>query len=349
MATGLCGPCTSSTQCAGNPNGAYCGPSGSCGCVGANDCPANWVCGAILQCIPTCAIDGGTDCSATGQVCNPSNGQCVGCLSDNDCTANTQAPYCSSDVDAGNNCVQCFTPDQCPATSPGCNAQSFFCGYCGQASDCPTDLPLCYQGACVVSCVLSDGGTDCDAGVCQTSTGYCVGCLADGDCQDQANAPFCGTDIDAGNYCVQCLGPADCPDSGLPGCSSQAHSCGFCSFSSDCPATAAYCQYGLCGDSCVLSDGGTFCQNGLCNTNSGLCVNCLTDADCPPFGSTPSYCLNDIDAGFSCVGCYEQSQCAPWPCNSVYYFCGSCGSDSDCPTEAPHCSGSPFGNCTDAG
>jgi hypothetical protein len=271
-------------------------------------------------------------------------------LSDSDCT-NTPAIYCTSDIDAGNNCVQCFTPDQCPATSPGCAAGSFFCGFCTQASDCPTDLPLCYQGACVASCVLPDGGTDCDAGVCQTSTGYCVGCLGDGDCAGQPSTPFCATDIapDAGNVCVQCLSAADCP-SDMLGCSSRAHFCGFCDNSGDCPASAAYCQSGQCGDSCVLSDGGTSCQNGgLCDTNSGVCVTCLSDSDCPAFGSMPSYCLTDIDAGFSCVQCYQASQCAPWPCNTYAFFCGSCGFDSDCPAEAPHCSGPPYGNCTDAG
>jgi hypothetical protein len=288
------------------------------------------------------------------QVCDKASGHCVACLSDMDCAGSAPAIYCY--VDGGNTCAQCFGPDQClpDAGQLGCNSHGNYCGSCVQSSDCPpTTAPLCdpQSGLCVASCVLSDGGTDCDAGVCQTSTGFCVGCLSDSDCSGGAGNPFCGTDFDAGNYCFQCRNAGDCPMS-TPGCASTGHFCGACAVSSDCPSSPsslAYCQSFACGPSCVLPDGGVSCSSGLCKTSTGVCVNCLSDSDCTGTGGLTPYCLSDIDAGNRCVGCVENSQCAPWPCDSVYNFCGYCGVDSDCPAGAPHCAGGPIGNCVDAG
>jgi hypothetical protein len=345
MATGACGPCLSSTQCQGNVNGAFCGPSGRCGCLSDIDCAPNDVCNPSQQCVPSCALDaGGTNCANFYEICDPATGQCVGCLSDSDCASNVGATKCLSDIDAGNYCVGCFTPADCPASMPGCSSGGYYCGYCAVSTDCPASAPLCDQGICVVSCT-SDAGTGCDSGVCQTSTGFCVTCLDDTECQSQASTPYCASDVDAGNFCIQCRTPTDCP-SDMPGCSSQGYFCGGCASSADCPASNPYCQFGVCGASCVLPDGGNTCPYAVCDTTSGLCVGCLINSDCQP----STYCLL-TDAGNSCVQCLDSSQCTPWPCNTAphYNFCGSCGSDSDCPSEAPHCSTPPNGSCTDGG
>src|SRR5262249_36574777 len=152
-------------QCIGNAQGARCESFGQCGCDSQADCSATTACNAGPGfpgvCVPSCLIDGGTNCAASIQVCNPATALCVNCLTDSDCTS--MAPYllCSSDIDAGNNCVQCFTPDQCPDASPGCNSSFYFCGGCAVPSDCPADSPLCHFGQCVPNCVLPDGGTYC--------------------------------------------------------------------------------------------------------------------------------------------------------------------------------------------
>jgi hypothetical protein len=288
-------------------------------------------------CGPHCADD--SDCAPSSQVCDTDAGACVQCLDDTQCSQPT--PVCLAGFQQANRCVQCVLPSQCPDTSPGC---AFYqCGTCGGDTDCPTNIPLCNdQNQCIASCVLSDGGTSCATGGCDTTTGFCVECVVDSNCT-QPDAPYCATDIDAGEYCVQCFNPNQCPTSS-PGCGP--FGCGSCWTDVDCPATAPFCS----GDyQCVIPcDGGTTCATGACDTDAGYCVQCVDDSDCQE--PDASYCATDLGYGNYCVQCVASSDCGDaGPCNSGYLTCGSCYADSDCPPEVPMCTyGSPD-YCTDGG
>jgi hypothetical protein len=327
MGTALCGPCMGDNQCIGYDAGPRCLSGGYCGCNASTDCGPSGACSPFFSaCVPACTLDAGSIC-ASHQVCDPQSRLCVGCLTDAQCVRDggSQNPYCLTDIDAGMDCVQCLTPTQCPTGTPGCNSAFYICGSCNATADCPASAPICRFGACVPSC-----NTDTD-------------CKMNGE-------PYCLKDIDAGNTCVACLSPNECPAS-APGCDSLFFACGFCTLSSDCPASVPVCQGTLCGASCVLPDGGEFCAFGqVCQASTGMCVNCLQDADCSDGGGPTPYCRTDVDAGPYCAQCVNAGQCgAMGPCNSQTFSCGSCAVNADCPTQAPHCSGAPFGACTDAG
>jgi hypothetical protein len=247
--SGVCGGCTSDEQCAGNDAGSGCvRQSGRCGCNRTSDCPVTAGCGTGGQCVAACTLDGGPDCSTQQLICDPTSRVCVSCLSDTDCT-NAQTPYCGADIDAGNKCVQCINAGQCPSSTPGCNSFFLMCGSCFASGDCPSSAPVCQNFACAQSCVLPDGGEYCAMGVCQSSTGACVTCLQDSDCQGQTGRPFCSNDLDAGTRCVQCLQGSDCPDAGF--CNSRFLLCGSCAVDSDCPPDAPTCSnppFGTCSD-----------------------------------------------------------------------------------------------------
>ncbi len=294
VSSGLCGPCGSNTQCVGADAGPICFSGGYCGCNVSDDCGPLGGCNQFIEsCVPSCTFDGGSIC-ASFQICDPQSRTCVRCLTDAQCASDAGGSYnyCLTDIDAGNDCVECTSPSQCPADSPGCNSYYFTCGSCNGSTDCPASVPICQFGACVPSCA-----TDAD---CKT-----------------AAAPYCLTDIDAGQVCVACLSPSQCPDTN-PGCNSAYFICGSCGGATDCPATAPVCELGAC------------------------VASCLTDMDCVTPGLP--YCLTDIDAGIACVACTNAGQCGDaGPCNTRTYSCGSCGVDADCPPDMPTCS---FGTCS---
>jgi hypothetical protein len=244
--TGVCGPCSEDSQCIGNDAGPHC-QYGDCGCKTTNDCGSTQACDpATAQCTTSCTVDGGPDCSSSALVCDPVSGVCVQCTDDSQCPP--FAPACTATIHQGNTCVQCILPSQCPASTPGCNSAYFGCGSCSADADCPTTQPLCDNGQCVSSCVLADGGTFCATGVCQTSTGFCVQCLQDSDCQTPGSN-YCAADLDLGNYCVQCVAASNCGDAGP--CNGAYLFCGSCAYNSDCPVEVPICStqfFGYCTD-----------------------------------------------------------------------------------------------------
>jgi Cys-rich repeat protein len=102
----------------------------------------------------------------------------------------------------------------------------------------------------------SGGGMACTTsascgrrGVCDTTAGVCVECLASTDCNNQV------CDV-ASHTCVDCLANKDCPTA-TPSCSSG-HTCGdMCTKSADCPNALPVCEVA-----------------------THACVECLVDADC---------------------------------------------------------------------
>lgn len=101
---------------------------------------------ALLQCV--CVLQGCTSgetgsidlaaraasrCSgvqcATGLRCNPSNGSCVACLGNADCTA--ARPYCQA-----GRCAECESDLDCAAPFPVCSATLGACAECEEDDDC---------------------------------------------------------------------------------------------------------------------------------------------------------------------------------------------------------------------
>jgi hypothetical protein len=373
-----CLQCLTDAECAGTNHVCQNDSSllgyGECfPCTAAEStCPAGEVCDldfgrTYQECVPDCRLSTTTPpcpeifftpwhCTSRG-VCGP------GCATDVDCPAGT--PRCRL---TDGQCVPCLSPNDCPYSQPGCVRDA--CGTCQTSNDCPTgltcddfgrcvctddgqcggDAPLCLPSAfaqdggicgcsatgdCVLgtACLLSiitpsepgvcipscnDGGTYCPpyAVTCNTTTGLCGPCTGNDSCIGDPAGAICGPN----GFCT-CNGPADC---------SQTTACE--------PTYPSQCI-----PSC-LADGGTSCFPKVCDPGSGLCAPCILDSDCASADAGACYLG-------ACVQCDSPSQCpASNPgCNSGIFACGSCASDRDCPAALPHCTASPFGSCTDGG
>jgi len=144
-ATGrLCDPNTAAcVQCLRN---ADC-PTAADGGVGA-ECVAG-ACVAFQMCINS------LDCKV-GEVCDPTRGRCVACVTDTDCmtgshcVANVCRPSCASDKD-------------CVAMKQLCDFASATCVDCVRDSDCGAGT-TCNGGACTDS-VCTPGATSCTSNV----------------------------------------------------------------------------------------------------------------------------------------------------------------------------------------
>ena len=208
----------------------------------------------------------GTFCGAGG-ICMP------GCQSSSDCGG--AAPVCNTAQGGG--CVACLTGADCPDFAPGC-ASYYECGYCADNSVC--------------------AGQHCSEGVCS--------CQSDSECP--ADAPIC-IGLDGGT-------------SGLPplcGCtdSSQCQTGYVCetrngNFPRSIAAGGGNGIYsgvgGICLPACnqpgaasctsMAVGAGTPYPSLECNANTGYCVECLQDADCP---SDKPNCLFFPDGGLDGV------------------------------------------------
>lgn len=143
-------------------------------------------------------------------------------------------------------------------------------GECGRDQPCADGL-VCQDNACVAPC--TEGG--CDEGVCDSTTGLCVDCLASTDCPDgfvcndftnRCVLPLsgCTTDDECGGLrcdagkgaCVECLADPDCG----PGLVCDL-------LTSTCAAEKA----------CV-TDGD--CVDAVCDPDTRICVQCFNDVHC---------------------------------------------------------------------
>ncbi|PIV99889.1 MAG: hypothetical protein COW42_09605 [Deltaproteobacteria bacterium CG17_big_fil_post_rev_8_21_14_2_50_63_7] len=121
---------------------------------------------------------------------------------------------------------------------------------------------------------------DCTAGVCNTATGMCVDCMANGNCA--APTPTCDM---ATHTCVaDCASNTDCTDSALPACDVTGGVCVECIDNSTCADPTPTCDTlsNTCKANCASN---TDCVNAgapVCDTNAGVCVECLGNGDCTP-------------------------------------------------------------------
>lgn len=179
------------------------------------------------------------------RVCDEDSGECVECLEHNDCEAPTSV--CTDD----RRCVRCTEDEHCPNSAPACETDNNTCVDCtDSALHCGGDTPLCDVGP-----------------------HECVQCLENSDCTDPA-ASRCSN-----GSCVPCTGPLHCAhldDLGVCDASSGSGEC------VECTGT----NYQACGTDSVTSQ--PFVCDSLNRTctdrtqsSSGLCGECVSDAECP--------------------------------------------------------------------
>ena len=301
------------------------------------------VCNDLDECTvgDTCTAgtcDGTAAVCPVGQICDPSDGVCKGCVVNDDCFDGVACTLdlcqsgtclgfpanvtCSIDEVcdfADGLCKECFNDDHCTSLDGDCvegvcNTITGVCtappsnegGSCDDSDPC-TVTDVCTAGACGGSAKDCSGQDDqCNVGVCNPGTGVC-----------EAQAANENNACNDGNVCTT----ADSCSSGVCGgiptdCSFQDGQCveGVCN-----PGTGV-CEPQNANESNACNDGdlctnGDSCTAGVC---SGAAVNCsFLDDDCN---------LGVCDSG-SCI-----QQATPGACN-----------DGDFCTENDTCSG---GNCS---
>ena len=252
---GHCEECTTDEECDGGgcaqlQEGTYCVAE----CVeGADDCPAGSSCAGTF-CMPNegiCDRCDGVECNGLTPFCEPTTGECAGCLTDQDCgqgsfcalgecreaqgeclsngdcNGNPEGSYCFVD-----RCVECIASEHCPPRNI-CEANSCVSALCegllcqGGAECDPGSgkcAPSCEQTGCL-------DAQDCDAetGQCYNSDGTCdpeSPCRPGSVCGAGGGLPGAepGAKCTCPNNIVQCASADDCV--GFPGgCNPQFSTC----------------------------------------------------------------------------------------------------------------------------
>jgi Cys-rich repeat protein len=193
------------------------------------------------------------------------------------------------------------------------------------------------------SCVSQDDCTNTATPQCDTQKGVCVACVLDTHCADGfvclngACAPGCAPDdprcgpnqvCAPGVGCVECVVDAQCGPGRV--CTNNVCVVGCSPMNPDCPS-------GL-----------------VCNEERGLCVECLTNAQCPnppltvchPQTNTCVQCASNTDCTEparpvcqpttnTCVGCLTNGDCPTGVCHMNR--CVQCTSDAQCGGTTPRC------------
>ena len=152
-----------------------------------------------------------------GEVCNPADGSCVGCLSNDNCSSGRQ-----------------------------CDTERQICGDCLESEHCSDGL-FCEPSA--MECVGCRDNGDCiDGQFCELSTRTCdlIGeCAVDEDCGETAGV--CDPDEWS---CVECVVEGDCADDLI--CDEQGQTCLECLTDQECDGGAGEClqEYAVCAAPC---------------------------------------------------------------------------------------------------
>jgi hypothetical protein len=154
---------------------------------------------------------GDSDCRLPDLHCDTRSGECVGCVSDTQCTGVVRR-VCDWALKV---CVECEVDADCMGGT--CDPTSHRCvSTCVDSGLCPDGL-FCVSGACVdctndAYCIGSRSGSKCD-----TSIGLCVQCLSDDQCP---GASLCDRTI---GRCVQCISSQGCRSGSA--CDPEEHVC----------------------------------------------------------------------------------------------------------------------------
>jgi len=291
---GVCDPCTSDSDCAGDSvclefqaSGRYCFAR----CAASGRCPTGFACSRSAEeaaiCLPisgTCDRCAETSCPPLTPSCDPESGNCVECLSPSDC---------------GPNEICGLTTHTCmPATTP-----------CERLEDG------------TLTCASGDSDTVANQPYCLDS--YCVECITDLDCKT-VNRSGNGSDSDSNG--------SDSSDNGTASNASESDSNGTDSNVTGNGDSTLICLRHQCvpqSDFCVHVQ----CPDGTdCDTDSRRCVPlpkaCSDDSECN-FGR-----LCDTERGdcYDPTGiCSIDAECPqPLVCDQDEHFCSGCRQNSDC-------------------
>ena len=216
--------------------------------------------GGATSCTPACA--------GAKSVCDLSTFTCVECLSDTNCTDETN-PACktSNDVDAGG--------DSGTGTHTGVNT----CVPCTQNKHCKDKTSLC-----------------------DTATNECVECLSAGDCKN-AGASAC-----VNGLCEPCSSNNDCAlIQGRPVCASTVADSDAGADAGSGTAQCVQCagmQYAACGQSggknLICNSLTNECSTSATEHSAGLCQPCVSDAQCAPGELCAEQVFNGKSVGYFC-------------------------------------------------
>ena len=372
-ATGACVICLTHIDCQSNPDGAICNEANVC--AHADSCTSTWQCAGnpdgehcvffeqrCGECLDHDHCDGGHICSPSFECVQPSDqycksitpdkqyakqNTCVECLETAHC-ADDDEPFCSDE----NSCVECLLDAQCTKDKePLChpdgycaecttNAQCVAAGskYCmwGRCEECipdkcPASKPACHDGECVECNSDKDcdtaGDYYCNDHVCQFEA---IACTKESHCNDNIVLTECSDTLghcvqcdsnfidcwydwegfcdDTTGTCVDCLEDDDCLTSGKPVCSLEHKGCIQCITDKDC-----------------LDNG-----NGFLCSDTNLCYGeCATDTDCSPALGGPTC---DADTA-TCTNCIDDTDCAGSAAGPKCFnkqHCSECAVDADC-------------------
>jgi lamin tail-like protein len=341
-ATTVCDPALNS----GNGSCVVCTGRGGCG--NGRVCDTSVGGGICRTCIAS--TDGGVavGCTAAEPICNQAQGRCLVCNATAGCASGT---ICDPAANGGKGaCLYC-RPSTTGGVAPGCTAASPVC-------DLSRDGGL---GACIVCNVNTDctGGTVCDVSG-NSGTGACKYCYDGPGSTDpgcSSGSPLCNTAGDGGlGTCVSCLASADCTTPPNLVCDTSVNRCVVCTLAQGCslpqvcdPALNA--GQGACigctGNQDCATDGGS--ATPLCRTTPppGVCVECLSNAECT--GTRPACNASGIcgcASSADCTGAAGTPVCDR-PFNNGNGICRFCTPTEGCTPDAPFCSNNTACICRD--
>eukprot|EP01126_Amoeba_proteus_P066579 TRINITY_DN966_c0_g1_i1.p1 TRINITY_DN966_c0_g1~~TRINITY_DN966_c0_g1_i1.p1 ORF type:complete len:1053 (+),score=175.74 TRINITY_DN966_c0_g1_i1:73-3231(+) len=349
-ATRLCeDPCLSNAWCASRTTyytlggGANCQMSGLC-----QDCGVTTVSNS-----PSCGSNDGPNPSYSGALPTPNQPDCDGssrtCVSPFVCSINSDCVgKGGANCQASGSCVSCqvtYTTTTCSSSDGG--------EIKGQIN-CQLASSLCVDACATNADCIGTQGSNC------MSSGLCLSCRSDGDCQSNNN--WLG---DGGETRGQTL----CGANGI--CTSACTGNYGTATSFPCPSTAANCMSnGQCrsctsDQDCATSDGppGTLAINTVCSMSTGICIDPYSCGTVPAL-STDNFGCQSQYPGQGRNNCWKDGTCASCTTNSDCYArdggrtpqqpkcqsdgtCGPCTSNDDCPSNAQNCNQDGF--CYDCG
>jgi hypothetical protein len=194
---------------------------------------------------------------------------------------------------------------------------------CASDNACPLEAPLCLAGRCAKCTAATDCAGRPGGRACDRTSGRCVACATEMDCNDPAK-PFC-----MANQCVACqmAGPGACAGA-TPVCDPGSGRCVECTDEGmHCRnAERAFCRSNVCVG-CVGA-GGDACkgETPACDTASGRCVECVASSDC---ALAEPVCNTQAK---SCGPCTSDGQCTGkpgGPAVCMFHQNGRCATDAE--------------------
>ncbi len=357
--------CDASQNCVECISDANCPGSEVCDAGVCVECSANDQCGSVTECAaPFCTatntcdaglLPAGTTC--TGGVCDGAN-NCVGCLDNFDCAGNPNGEMCDPST---RQCVACLNASDC-SDDFECTTDQCIAGSCVNTTQtintpCAAGAGVCNGNTCQECNEDSHCIGNANGEVCDTTSGTCVGCVDDGQCEDgdpcttnTCNAGTCASVTETGGLC-ECLSASDCQAADV--CSDVACVANSCQYSN---VAAGSNDAGECPNVCdgsgecveCLSNSECAANGEVCDTINNVCVACNSVADCGAADTchvmtcSANECVqvpeqegetctggvcSDVQ---TCVECVDDTQCASGLFCGAMNTCVACESNAQC-------------------